>query len=240
MSVTAPATASLFARLRSMYVSGQNVPTNTKLSDSVSVQLDVLDRVLTKIEQTSTAHAVSQPAPELSILSEPIPVVSQLIKEISAVPPETEIIQPAWPGLGQASLALSQATDTLNSQQSVGTAKERFEMVGAPDIAGVDAGGSIQYIEIEPIPELPVEVEGYLQHVEDHQSQLPAEIVIASDVTQPFVPSRPLTPVVVLPITAEIEKSGLKKNEHWSIRWLVEWSRKLMKMFDGKIIYSQR
>jgi hypothetical protein len=45
--------------------------------------------------------------------------------------------------------------------------------------------------------------------------------------------------VIVLPITPATEDAGERKNPKWSIRWLVEWSRKLMKAFSGKIIYRE-
>jgi len=47
-----------------------------------------------------------------------------------------------------------------------------------------------------------------------------------------------LKPVIILPITPEVEAVGAKKGPQWSVRWLVEWSRRLMKMFSGKILYA--
>jgi len=118
------------------------------------------------------------------------------------------------------------------------TAASTIEQSAAATLEA-NAGG--QYIEVEPMaPEIPVEVEGYLQEVKDHQDQLPQEIVIADNQMQ-LMPStaQPLRPVVVLPISPEEEVMGAKKNPSWSLRWLVEWSRKLMKTFTGKIIYRQ-
>jgi hypothetical protein len=45
--------------------------------------------------------------------------------------------------------------------------------------------------------------------------------------------------VVVLPITEEVEEAGKKKNPNFSIRWLVEWSQRIIKMFAGKVVYKR-
>lgn len=127
------------------------------------------------------------------------------------------------------------ATDSIQPVENLAGPSTQ-EAVAQPT---VEAGAHAQYVEVEPpSPEIPVEVEGYLQEVKDHQEQLPQEIVIAADqVTLQPTQNQPLRPVVVLPITPEMETAGLKKNPSWSLRWLVTWSRKLMKMFAGKIIY---
>lgn len=66
----------------------------------------------------------------------------------------------------------------------------------------------------------------------------PPEVVIADgSQTQPAERNYPAQPVVVLPITPAEEKTGERKNPKFSVRWLVEWSRKLMKMFTGKVVY---
>jgi hypothetical protein len=108
----------------------------------------------------------------------------------------------------------------------------------APAQAAVESGQSVQYVEYEPNPELPPEVEGYLNQVEQHADQAPKEIVIA-DMTQslPTTHHLPSQPVVVIPITPDVEVLGAKQSPKFSIRWLVEWSHKIMKMFVGKVIY---
>jgi len=137
------------------------------------------------------------------------------------------------------SQVIDQATDTLNPQNPVGSAgsKESLDSVSLDQIA-VDAARSAQQVEVEPTPEIPPEVESYLQKVEDHSETAPEEIVIADGSnTQPNDHNYPSQPVVVLPITPEIEKKGARKNPRFSVRWLVEWSKKIMKVFSGKVIY---
>ena len=97
---------------------------------------------------------------------------------------------------------------------------------------------AIQYVEEEKSPELPIEVEKYIEEVKTDQEKAPKEIVIAEAADSmpdddQYVSER----VVVLPITPEIEKKGKRKSPKFSIRWLVEWSKKIMKIFEGKVIY---
>ncbi len=116
------------------------------------------------------------------------------------------------------------------------------ETIGAAAVKNVvEAGGSTQYVEYEPNPELPPEVEGFLNKTEQHGDQAPPEIVIADSVAaMPTNHQLPSQPVVVLPITPEVEKVGMTKTPQFSIRWLVEWSHKIMKIFVGKVIYFQK
>lgn len=110
------------------------------------------------------------------------------------------------------------------------------ERIGQGQI--IEQGVSAGPLEVERSPELPVEVEGFLEKVEEDQNQLPQEIVVGDGQNLPPVSVIQKTPVVVLPLTEEEQKSGEKKSPKFSIRWLVEFSKKLIKMFSGKIIYK--
>ncbi len=135
--------------------------------------------------------------------------------------------------------SLDQADVQLNPPAPTSTgAKEAAEANTSPDLSPFDVG-AIQYVEQEKSPEIPVEVEGYLQKVEDIADQKPPEIFIADGTQESDTATYPSRPVIVLPITEEIEDAGLKKNHTFSIRWLVEWSQKIIKMFAGKVIYRQ-
>ena len=136
--------------------------------------------------------------------------------------------------------AVDQATDTLNPQQATArSAKERVEIGKTADNASIDLGGGVQTVEQEKIPEIPVEVESYLQRVEDHHETAPTEVVIADGTSEVPTNNYPSKPVIVLPITQEEEKEGIKKSPKFSFRWLVEFSHKVVKMFTGKVIYRQ-
>jgi len=136
----------------------------------------------------------------------------------------------------------AQQTDAVGQTQVAGRSltKEAPVTSNLDQVAG-DLIGGAGLTELEPAKELeiPVEVESYLQKVSDHQNQLPQEIVVADDgltvSSQPY----PKQPVIVLPITPEIEQVGAAQPPSLSVRWLVEWSRKIMKMFEGMVIYRQ-
>lgn len=136
--------------------------------------------------------------------------------------------------------AILSATNTLNPATPTVTAKEA-EGLKSPDKSNqAEAGTGVQAVEVEKNPELPPEVEGFINKVEQQADQLPKEIVIADAIKNlPQHHPLPKQPVVVLPITPEIEKTGATKSPKFSVRWLVEWSRRIMKMFVGKVIYRQ-
>ena len=116
--------------------------------------------------------------------------------------------------------------------------KEKSGGLSQPDFLDGSSGG-MQAVEEEKNPEIPIEVESFLQRVEDHSSQAPQEIVIADGVVPDAQPKYPTKPVVVLPITQEEEAEGIKKSVKTGFRWLVEWSRKITQMFIGEVIYKQ-
>lgn len=215
MSDAAHPTTSLLQQIRSSYVQGTG-PLSVKVAPvqpvsatpSTQDQLAALDTVLTQVEAQLAAQ---QPAPVT-----PSPAIA------AAMP-----------------LAIDQATNTLNPPTPGGTtAKEAIDRGTHVEQPPVDAGTGIQVVEVEPTPEISPEVAEYLQRVEQNDQQQPQEIVIAGDTAQ-LIPQAPtLKPVIVLPITPEVEAAGAKKNPQWSVRWLVEWSRRLMKMFSGKILYA--
>ncbi len=163
-------------------------------------------------------------------------VLDQVITEVEkeALKGNAGVIAQAVP---QATLA---ATDTLNPEQVSATSLKESATSISPDIGPVESGAGLQQVEYEANPELPVEVESFLQKVEEQADHSFEEVVIADGSTQPSVAHPPVKkPVIVLPITLEEEKEGQSKPIHWSYRWLVEWSRKIMKMFSGEVIYRQ-
>lgn len=130
------------------------------------------------------------------------------------------------------------ASNTLNPTVATSTAKESLGAVTPDNNVQMEAGGGVQTVEEEKNPELSPEVEGFINKVENNVDQLPNEIVIADAIKNlPQNHPLPKQPVVIVPITPEIEKEGATKSPKFSIRWLVEWSHKVMKMFVGKVIY---
>lgn len=121
----------------------------------------------------------------------------------------------------------------------VTTAKEKFQPGIVLERPSVDQSSGVQMVEVERSPELPPEVESFIEKIEQHPDQLPQEVVINDPHgTQPTTKYL-AQPVVVLPITPDVEQVGEKANPQMSVRWLVEWCWKMMKVFSGKIIYRQ-
>ena len=198
---------------------------------STQDKIDLFDQILHDIENEAASVAPpSAPAP----LPNPTPVaVASPVVTPTYQPPMMAPVPQAVP------LAVQQVVDAQRNPVSPTTsAKESIATLPVAEMA-MELPVGVQTLEQERNPELGPEVEGFLQRVEDHHEQHPQEIVVADGSqllpTQQYMAQ----PVVVLPITPEIESQGKNKSTKMSVRWLVEWSRKIMKMFSGKVIYHQ-
>lgn len=188
---------------------------STISNNQESVDLDLFEQVLDEVEanREPTKQTLSASASEANPVSakEPIENVSMLKK----------------PGLDLPPLA----------QSPVSSARKETEVATQ---FGLEQGAGAQVIEQEKKPELSPEVEKYLQEVGEDKDQAPKEIAIADEIANlPKKNQFVSQPVIVLPITPEIEERGKRKSPKYSIRWLVEWSQKIIKMFTGKVIYLQ-
>lgn len=126
------------------------------------------------------------------------------------------------------------ATDPLNPQGAVSSSARKPETVATN--SSPQEAGLIGQVEYEPSSELPVEVEGFLERVEDHADKLPQEIVIADEHAQLLPQSHPTQTVIMLPITEQDEENPVK-DVKLSLTWLLEWSHKIIKKFVGKVVY---
>ncbi len=193
----------------------------------------------------STSPVTPTPLPETDALA----LLEQAINEASAKSDEArkaaeEAMQQAVKETGELAQVMPQAilnaTNTLNPATPTTTAKESLGSKTPDNSSQAESGTGIQAVEIEKNPELPPEVEGYLNKVEQQADQLPKEIVIVDAIKNlPQNHPLPKQAVVVVPITPAIEEAGAKKSPKFSVRWLVEWSHKIMKMFVGKVIYRK-
>lgn len=207
---------------------------NDSVQNSPAIQPTTQQSVQTA-QTTQIAHATPVP-----VIQQPVIVSDddQSAENLAVFESVLDEIQSSVPhGVVQ---AVDQATDTLNPQQlSTRSAKEAIEPTSALDVQSFDINSGMQAIEQEKNPEIPVEVESFLQRVEDHHETAPTEVVIADGTAE--VPSNayPSQPVIVLPITQSEDAEGAKKSPKFSFRWLVEFSHKIVKMFTGKVIYRQ-
>lgn len=188
-----------------------------------------------QMQGTATGvNSVTLPAKSPSVT--PTPVVEIVSEQITEEPASTNSFAQAVP------LAVQEFADTINplnpaSPTTGSVTKESREPGFTLEKPVIEQVSGIQQVEQEPQVEFSPEVEAYLTKVENHHDQLPQEIVIADSATVAPPTKYLAQPVIILPITPEIEREGLHKPVTFSVRWLVEWSRKLMKAFNGKIIY---
>lgn len=183
---------------------------------------------VSKVPDTS----IPTPPRAAATSSDQLDVLDKVLTEVEASS------QPGAPSpLAQAvPQVIDEMTDTLNIKDSTGSGsveRRQTRMDLAPELAG-----HAQAVDQEPNPEISPEVEGYLEAVENHSSELPDEIVIADGSLPSAVQNRTAKKVVVLPITEEEEKKGKHKSPAWSIKWLITWSQKIIKMFRGEVIYK--
>ncbi len=182
-----------------------------------SVQNQVITQGLTP---TDPAMVITPP---VAIISDPMVAPVDLTAVAQAIP---QVVQ--------------QNTDTLNPANATSSVNKEASV---PSITlerpAVEEVGGLQQVEQEKSAELSPEVEGFISEVGDHPDQLPQEVVIADKQVMAPTTKYLAQPVVILPITPEEEKIGVKKPAQFSIRWLVEWSRKMMKVFAGKVVYRE-
>ena len=182
--------------------------------------------------QASDPAPIPVLTPAISTTSDQLDVLDKVLSEVEASS------KPGAPSpLAQAvPQVIDEMTDTLNTSAGTGSGsieRRQPSMDLAPELAG-----HAQTVDHEPNPEISPEVEGYLEAVENHVSELPDEIVIADGSMPSASQNKTAKKVVVLPITEEEEKKGMHKSPAWSIKWLITWSQKIIKMFRGEVIYK--
>lgn len=114
--------------------------------------------------------------------------------------------------------------------------KEQLEGFG---LAAQELPGGMQQVESEPSPEISPELESFL-----HQAEKPEQLQVEQqlkELAQQAAEEPPSSPqaMKVLPITKEQAQIGQKKSPKFSIRWLVEFSEKISKIFVGRAVYRQ-
>jgi hypothetical protein len=233
MSDTAPTTSSLMGKLRSSFATtgtlaissgdGSNSPVVPVAQPTVSQQSIPVQPALEAQSPLSTSSTPST-ADKLTTLEQILHEVEQQV----VVEQQAQINPVVTP------------TMSAPSKEAFVPATSQLVTEGATATNVVEMAASLQPVEYEPAPEIPPEVSEYLSHVENHAQGEPQEIVIAEAQQQvPLATTYPKQTVIVLPITPDVEQQGKKKGPFNSVRWLVEWSYKLMKMFSGKIIYRE-
>lgn len=207
-------------------------------------KLDILNQVIDQVEKDAVSPSPPGQDPlQPDGVSPASPASSQISPQTSLAPPPPQSQGSAITDasvLDQVLPQAVQALDPLNppqASQASASSKEKLASSSGVDQVSPDTGTGIQYVEQEKNPEIPVEVESYLQKVEDNSDNQVHEVVIADGTVEVAGTAYPSRPVIVLPITQQMEKEGAKKSPKFSIRWLVEWSQKIIKIFAGKVVY---
>ena len=157
-------------------------------------------------------------------------VLDQVLQEVEQTTPQA-VAQAVPQAVPQAVLQAVPQAPVVG--MGTGPAKETFT------ISPQEMAAASPSVEYEKGAEIPPEVEAYMEQVQQHPEQIPQEIVISGqDVS--VMPQRTMSqPVIVLPITPEVEAAGQHQSPKLSIRWLIEWSRRVMKMCSGKVVYRE-
>lgn len=224
----------------------------------VALEQVALDAAQAQQEEVEQDELAPEPGlePQETLVGPPPPeeVPTEMLSDVSAeevpepeassqpeAPSQPEVAEPVQDSLAAAvPMAVDSMTDTLNPPLAgAGTAKEAPLLSVTVEHPAVDQAGGVQYVETERSHEMPPEVEGFLKKVEDNVDQIPQEIVISDPQSGQALPRVMATPVVVLPISPQAEEEGKKKSAVYSIRWLIEWSWKMMKVFSGKVVYRE-
>lgn len=95
-----------------------------------------------------------------------------------------------------------------------------------------DDGEKYPVIDAEPNPEVAKEIQSYIKKVEKEQFLAQP---ITDNYGQPLVsPPAPQQPKIVLPITQNQYLAGFKQKVTESIRWLVTWCGRLVKILGNR------
>ncbi|MBP8591390.1 hypothetical protein KBI33_02945 [Candidatus Shapirobacteria bacterium] len=102
--------------------------------------------------------------------------------------------------------------------------EERTESLG---------GERVPIIEVGREPE--VAPETGIEKLEKEQHVLPAPVLDDQTGQVLVFPPAPVEPEIILPLTAAEYQIGLEAKIEDSLRWLAEWSRRLMKLLGEKV-----
>lgn len=145
--------------------------------------------------------------------------------------------QPSIPVVDQAAIQSIIANDPLNPPYA-GKSGAKKEVSGSSDVSPIEVPG-VQVVEHEPNVEISPEVQGWIEKVEQEKLHLPDNIVVADQTAQQPTGNYAAAPVIVLPMTEDQMNSGLKASVKNSVKWLATWCVRVMKKFQGSVVYRE-
>ena len=187
---------------------------------------------------------VSNQSPASLVADPSVPQMPVLPNGQSQVPnTQSQIPEIARPGAMPqmfSQVVADQAGQLLDDQQFVEptypTGKEQAP--NASHEMGYDVISG-QPVEIEHSAEISPEVEKFIEEVQENDGQTPHEVVVADSTTAQPTGHYVSKPVIVLPLTKQELEQGKKASPLMSKRWLAEWVEKIMKMFEGSVVYKE-
>jgi hypothetical protein len=79
-----------------------------------------------------------------------------------------------------------------------------------------------------------------VEKLEKEQHVLPAPVLDDQTGEVLVSPPAPVAPEIILPLTTEEYQMGLEAKIEDSLRWLAEWSKRLIKLLGGKVGFVEK
>ncbi len=128
--------------------------------------------------------------------------------------------------------------DLLAQAESVTEATTDLQETGAE--ANVEAAPTIESQEVQELTkelqEVSKETKEQREQALIQEKQRAINDLAAASTTPVAITDKP---VIVLPITAKSREEAKFKSTKYSVKWLWEWSQKIIKMFAGAVVYKE-
>ncbi len=95
----------------------------------------------------------------------------------------------------------------------------------------------VPIIEVGREPEVAPQTE--VEKLEKEQHVLPAPVLDDQTGEVLVSPPAPVAPEIILPLTAEEYQTGLEAKIEDSLRWLAEWSKRLIRLLGEKVGFAK-
>lgn len=127
----------------------------------------------------------------------------------------------------------SQSAQKTQTEPQVGRPVGDKEAEYVSDTSSVGEAEKVPIVEMKEPGELPTEVEGWIERAEKDDVAEPPTIVHQGQTV--VSPASPQNVSVTLPLDDAGIKKGLTRAISESIRWLAEWSKRILMKLGGKV-----
>lgn len=151
-------------------------------------------------------------------------LVSQTLLNKTNVVPTEVAYQPQ--ATGRAKEVLNKQMPTESNPIVESSQETPVEFISNPELAELS----------KEIKEVSKETKEQREQALIKEKQKEIDNLVTEAVTPVAVSNKP---VVVLPITAKSKEEAKFKTTKYSVRWLIEWCKKVAKMFSGAVVYKE-